>query len=65
MDKSLEIGIKKNRYGETNGSLLYKWGVDIGDFVYIPSDEDATSKEDKQKNISNLKNKFKDKKQAF
>ena len=45
-DSILEIGIKKNRNGSVGGKLNYQWNIDTGDFTWVPSYDDAKSKED-------------------
>ena len=45
-DNILEIGIKKNRNGSVGGKLNYQWNIDTGEFTWIPSYDDAKSKDD-------------------
>lgn len=41
-DDVLEINIIKNRDGQRGMKLMYNWNIDIGDFQYIPNDEEYT-----------------------
>lgn len=34
---TLELGVKKNRDGISDGTLVYKWNVDKGSFLYVPT----------------------------
>lgn len=58
-DNVLEIGIKKRRIGPVGGKVHYNWDIDHGEFTYVPSEEDATSDEEKQATIIDARNKFK------
>ena len=65
-DSILELGIKKQRFGPVNGKVNYLWDIDIGEFHYVPSEDDATSEEKKPAEIINAKDKFKgDKSDVF
>ena len=41
-DDVLEINVIKNRDGQRGMKLMYNWNIDIGDFQYIPNDEEYT-----------------------
>ena len=41
-DDVLEINIIKNRDGQRGMKLMYNWNIDIGDFQYIPNNEEYT-----------------------
>ena len=64
-DNVLEIGIKKQRFGKVGGKLRYTWNIDTGEFIWIPSYDDATDDSTKSAKIIDMRNKFKDKKDIF
>ncbi len=64
-DNVLEIGIKKQRFGPVGGKLLYQWDINCGDFVYIPSEDDAQPRHKKDEAIQRERKKFKDKEDVF
>ena len=39
----MEVRIMKHRDGHVGDKLLYNWNVDIGDFKYVPAEDDANS----------------------
>lgn len=45
----LIIDVIKNREGITGAKLLYNWDIDIGQFEYIPSDQDGVADDIKEK----------------
>ena len=61
----LEIGIKKQRFGAVGGKLLYDWSIDLGDFTFIPSFDDAEPKEVTERKVERVRNRYKDKKDVF
>lgn len=61
----LELGIKKNRFGNVGGKLLYSWDINNGNFEYIPSYDDTTSAEHKQRKVAEVKKKFNDVSDVF
>lgn len=64
-DNVLEIGIKKQRFGPVGGKLLYSWNINIGDFIYLPSEDDAQPQQRKEKAIQRERKKFQDKSDVF
>lgn len=56
----IEIVILKHRAGTNGGRLLYLWDIDKGIFTYVVSENDATTKQEKQENIAALNDKFED-----
>lgn len=46
-DSTLEIGIKKQRFGAVGGKVCYSWDINTGVFSYIPSDEAPKQKQPK------------------
>ena len=63
-EETLELNIKKNRDGAVGGKLLYKWTPNLGDLVYLPSNDDCVSDEKRKEKIDDLKAKFEPKKGA-
>ena len=63
----LRLEIKKQRNGKVGGRLDYAWDIDKGDFVFIPSEGDAESREQTEEKVEELKKQYKrrDKKEAF
>ena len=57
-DNVLEIGIKKQRFGPVGGKVNYNWDIDSGSFVYVPSEDDATDRAEKEEKIVDAKNRF-------
>lgn len=64
-DDVLKIGVKKNRFGLVGGHLNYNWNPDVGDFVFIPSLDDAEPEEKTDKKVKKMKRKIKDKEDVF
>lgn len=64
-DNVLEIGIKKQRFGPVGGKLLYSWNINVGDFEYIPSEDDAQPKQRKEKAIQKERKQYRDKADIF
>ena len=40
-DKTVEIRLRKNRYGISGGKLSFNWDAEHGRFIYMPVDDDA------------------------
>jgi replicative DNA helicase len=40
-DKTVEICLRKNRYGFSGGKLSFNWDAEHGSFKYLPSEDDA------------------------
>ena len=64
-DNVLEIGIKKQRFGPVGGKLLYSWNINVGDFEYIPSEDDAQPRQRKEKAIQKERKQYRDKADIF
>ena len=64
-DNILEIGIKKQRFGQCGGKLKYRWDIDTGSFEFIPSYDDAQPQERTIEEINTVKKKFKDISEVF
>lgn len=65
VDNVLELGIKKQRFGPVGGKLKYVWNIDVGEFTWIPSEDDATSKSTKREAIENVRRQYNDKTDVF
>lgn len=64
-DSILEIGIKKQRFGSVGGKLNYQWNIDIGDFQFIPSYDDAQARVKTEKKVREVKKQYNDKEDVF
>jgi len=65
-DGVLKMGIKKSRFGSVGGKLNYQWDIDTGEFVHIPSEDDAEPVERTEKKVRDIrKNVAKDKEDMF
>lgn len=64
-DGVLKIGIKKQRFGVVGGQLNYKWDADTGEFVFVPSFDDAEDEEKTERRVKKLKKQHKDKEDVF
>lgn len=63
---ALLMQIKKQRFGAVGGKLTYQWDIDKGEFVYIPSYDDAQPKEETEKRVKRAREKFRnDKEDVF
>lgn len=51
----LKIAVKKNRDGSVGGKLNYQVDLDTGDFVFVPSEEDAEPQETTEKKTRETK----------
>ena len=50
--------VKKQRFGAVGGKLNYSWNVNTGEFLFIPSYDDATRPEKRERAIRQEKKKF-------
>lgn len=57
-DGILKMEVKKQRFGSVGGKLNYKWEIDTGDFVFIPSYDDAEPREKTEKKVREVRKKF-------
>lgn len=64
-DEVLEIAVKKNTFGKVGGKLKYQWAIDKGDFVFIPSYDDAEPEEKTEKKVKKMKKQYNDKEDVF
>ncbi len=61
----LQMDIKKHRDGASAGRVNYYWDIDVGDFKYIPADDDSVKPERKQEKVQQIKNSFNDGTEVF
>lgn len=61
----LEFGIKKQRFGAVGGKLVYNWIIDVGDFQFIPSYDDAQPYDVTEQRVNKVRNKYKDSTDVF
>lgn len=64
-DGVLKIGIKKQRFGAVGGQLNYQWDADKGEFVFVPSFDDAEEEEVTEKKVKKMRKQHKDKADVF
>ena len=61
----LTMQLKKQRFGPVGGKLKYKWNIDSGDYEFVPSFDDAESKEKTEHKVKEIKKKYKDAEDVF
>lgn len=64
-DNVLRMEVVKNRFGAVGVKLNYTWGIDTGDFTFIPSEDDAEPRHTTEKKVEKVKKQFKDKEDVF
>lgn len=64
-DGILKMEVKKQRFGVVGGKLNYKWNIDTGDFLFVPSYDDAESEQKTERKVKEVKRQFKDKEDVF
>jgi len=64
-DNNLIMEIKKQRMGRVGGKLIYNWDINIGDFSFVPSYDDAEPQEKTERRVREIKKKYNDKEDAF
>ena len=63
---TLTMQVKKQRFGIVGGKLIYQWNIDTGEFINIPSYNDAQPKEETEKRVKRAREKFRnDKEDVF
>lgn len=53
---TMEMRIRKNRYGLTGGKVCYNWDPEHGNFIYLPVDDDGVPDHVKNNNSNNTTN---------
>jgi replicative DNA helicase len=61
----VELCIKKQRFGPVNQSVKYQWNIDKGEFIYIPTYDDAKPVQQKQEQIAQMRKSFNDSSDVF
>lgn len=61
----LDMIVKKQRFGQVGGKLTYNWDINMGDFQFIPTYDDAEDNHITEKKVDAIKNKFVDKSDVF
>lgn len=56
----VELCVKKQRFGMVNQTLRYHWDIDLGQFTFIPSYDDAQSSTQTQQRIESIKKTYND-----
>ncbi len=62
---ALEVAVTKNRNGEKDGLVIYEFFPDTGLYRYVPSFQDGTDQEYKEKAIKELKDIYEDSEVPF
>jgi replicative DNA helicase len=61
----LNMTVKKQRMGAVGGKLTYNWSINTGEFQFIPSYDDAESRDVTEKKVEAVRKKFNDKSDVF
>lgn len=61
----LDMIIKKQRFGVVGGHLSYNWDINKGEFSWIPSYDDASDPEKRDKELRRIKKSYVDKADVF
>lgn len=64
-DGILKMGIKKSRFGSVGGKLNYHWDIDVGEFEFIPAEDDAEPKERTERKVREIRHKYSDAEESF
>lgn len=56
----VELCVKKQRFGIINQTLRYHWDIDLGQFTFIPSYDDAQSNVQTKQKIETIKKSYND-----
>ena len=64
-DKILKMEIKKQRFGVVGGKLNYQWDIDRGEFMFIPSYDDAEPSEVTDRKVEEVRKQYKDRRDVF
>lgn len=59
-ERILQLAIKKHRDGKSGQTLLYQFDFDLGNFTYIPSNEDGLEPTQRKEKINKMKKEFDD-----
>lgn len=61
----LDMVVKKQRFGPVGGKLTYDWDINLGDFKFIPSYDDAEPNDVTREKVENIKQQYTDKADVF
>lgn len=64
-DNILKMEVKKQRFGEVGGKLNYAWNIDTGDFMFVPSYDDAQPREKTERKTREVRKQIADKEDVF
>lgn len=64
-DGTLQIGIKKQRFGRVGDKLTYQWNIDTGEFIFVPTYDDAEEPEVTERKVREVKKSYEDKADVF
>lgn len=54
----LKLEVKKQRFGSVGGKLNYQWNIDTGDFVFVPSYDDAEPVQKTERKVREVKKQY-------
>ena len=63
-EEALVMKIKKNRDGKVGDKLTYLWDIDLGEFTWMPGDDDSALKEHKEQKREEVKQEYKEKRKV-
>lgn len=61
----LTMTVKKQRFGAVGGKLTYNWDINVGDFQFIPSFDDAEDDAVTKHKVDEVKKQYNDKADVF
>lgn len=61
----LTMTVKKQRFGAVGGKLTYNWDINVGDFQFIPSFDDAEDREVTEHKVNEVKKQYNDRCDVF
>ena len=63
-EEALVMKIKKNRDGKVGDKLTYLWDIDLGEFTWMPGDDDSALREHKEQKREEVKQEYKEKRKV-
>lgn len=63
-EEALVMKIKKNRDGKIGDKITYLWDIDMGEFRWMPSDDDSAPPAHKEQKREEVKQEYKEKKKV-
>ena len=63
-EEALVMKIKKNRDGKIGDKLTYLWDIDLGEFTWMPGDDDSALREHKEQKREEVKQEYKEKRKV-